>query len=168
MKTEKIQAFITNFIKGLSETSIFTIWMVMLMLTSVLLWGLTTNLRNDIMAKTINKILNETGEKRMVLGAISTWHIPGNVTQFGTWYTMTSQEHAVLFSLIVEGIFSPCLAIINNDGNLGTLIPLTANANKVISGMNPGHLRIWVDRIEKNAAILKQVLNERDRRKENV
>ena len=168
MKIEKIQAFVTNFIKSLSETSIFTIWMVMLMLTSVLLWGFTTGLRNDITAKTINKILDETGEKRMVLGAVSTWHIPGNVSQFGTWYTMTSNENAVLFSLIVDGIFSPCFAIINNDGKLGALIPLTVNADRVISRMNPGLLRVWVDRIEKNAAILKQVLDERDRRKENV
>ena len=168
MKTEKIQAFVTNFIKSLSETSIFAIWIVILMLTGALLWGFTTDMRNDIMAKTINKILDEAGEQRRLETAVSTWHIPGNLTQFGTWYMMTSHENAVLFSIITEGIFLPCLAIINNDGNLGALIPLTVNADRVISRMDPGHLRIWVDRIEKNAAILRQVLNERDRRRENV
>jgi hypothetical protein len=168
MKTGKLQTFTTNFIRNLSETSIFAIWMVMFVLTGVLLWGLTGNLRNDITARTINKILDEEGEERKIVAAISTWHIPGNVTQFGTWYTMTSQENAVLFSFIVDGIFSPCLAIIDNDGSLSALIPLTVNADRAVSRMNPGYLRIWIDRIEKNAGILRQVLNEKDRRRDDA
>jgi hypothetical protein len=81
---------------------------------------------------------------------------------------MTSQENAVLFSFIVDGIFSPCLAIISNDGKLASLVPLTVNADRAVSRMNPGYLRIWIDRIEKNAAILRQVLNEKDRRRSNA
>ncbi|MDR2342974.1 MAG: hypothetical protein LBD86_00400 [Spirochaetaceae bacterium] len=168
MKTDRIQAFVKNFIRRLNETSIFAIWMVMLMLTGILLWGFTIDLRNDIMVKTVNKILDDAGEKRKVVAAISTWHIPGSVTQFGTWYTMTGQENAVIFSIIAEGIFSPCLAIINGDGRLDSLIPLTVNADRLISRINPGYLRVWIDRIEKNAAILKRALNEKDRRRENV
>ncbi|MDR2795108.1 MAG: hypothetical protein LBB47_00175 [Spirochaetaceae bacterium] len=168
MKIDRIFAVVKNFIKNLSETSIFAIWVAMLMLAGVLVWGLTTGLRNDIMAKTVNKILDESGEERKVVAAISTWHIPGSVTQFGTWYTMTSRENAVLFSIIIEGIFSPYLAIINDDGGLSALIPLTVNADRAVSRMNPGYLNIWIDRIEKNAAILRQVLNEKDRRRENV
>jgi hypothetical protein len=164
----KIQTFVANFFKRFNEPSIFAIWMAALVLAGALLWGLTGSLRNNIMANTINKVLDETGEERRVVAAISTWHIPGNVTQLGTWYTMTSQENAVLFSFIVDGIFSPCLAIISNDGKLASLIPLTLNADRAVLRMNPGYLRIWIDRIEKNAAILRQVLDEKDRRRNNA
>ncbi|MDR3356104.1 MAG: hypothetical protein LBO04_02840 [Spirochaetaceae bacterium] len=175
MKTGRILAFgktffkrINIFIKSFNETSIFAIWMAGFMLAGAFLWGLTANLRNDITAKTINRILDETEEERRLVAAISTWHIPGNVTQFGTWYVMTSHENAVLFSFIMEGIFVPCLAIVGNGGDLSALIPLTVNADRAVSRMNPGYLRIWIDRIKRNAGILKQALDEKDRRREDA
>jgi hypothetical protein len=76
----------------------------------------------------------------------------------GTWYTMTSKENAVIFPLVTEGIFSPCLAIINRDGKLSTLIPLTINGDGTLPRINPGYLQIWTDRIERNAAILEQAM----------
>jgi hypothetical protein len=150
------------FIKNLSETSVFAIWMAVFTLASALLWGLTAGLRNDITANMANKILADSGEERRIAQAVPAWHIPGNITQFGIWFTMTSQENAVIFPYIAEGIFSPCLAIIGNDGKL-KLIPLTVNADRVISRGNPGHLRVLTERIEKNAGILKRILDERYR-----
>jgi hypothetical protein len=156
-----------RFIKNLNETSVFAIWMAVFTLASALLWGFTAGLRNDITANMVNKILADSGEERRIAQAVPAWHIPGNITQFGTWFTMTSQENAVIFSYIAEGIFSPCLAIIGKDGKL-KFIPLTVNADRVVSRGNPGYLRALTERIEKNAEILKRILDERYRQKENV
>jgi hypothetical protein len=158
---------IKHFIKNLNKTSVFAIWMAVITLASAMIWGLTTGLRNSITANMANKILADSGEERRIEQSVSTWHIPGNIAQFGTWFTMTSHENAVIFPLIVEGIFSPCLAIIDKDGKLEKLLPLTVNADRAISRSNPGYLLILTERIEKNAEILKQVLDEKYRRKEN-
>jgi hypothetical protein len=146
--------------QNLSETSVFTAWVAALALAGSLLWALTAGARGDITIKTVNRYLDGIGENRRIESALSTWHIPGRVNQLGTWYTMTSSERAVIFPLIMEGIFSPCLAIINSDGKLGTLIPLTANGDSILPRLNPGYLQIWADRIEQNAAVLEQVQNE--------
>ncbi|MDR0662721.1 MAG: hypothetical protein LBF80_01390 [Spirochaetaceae bacterium] len=153
---------IKHFIKNLNETSVFAIWLAVLTLVSALIWGFTAGLRNNITADMVNKILAESGEERRIAQSVSMWHVPGNIAQFGTWFTMTSQENAVIFPFIVEGIFSPCLAIIGNDGK-PKLIPLTVNAERVISRGNPGYLRVLTERIEKNAGILKRILDERYR-----
>jgi hypothetical protein len=158
---------IKHFVKHLNKTSVFAIWMAAITLAGALIWGFTTGLRNNITANMVNKILVDLGEERRIEQAVSTWHIPGNIAQFGTWFTMTNYENAVIFPFIVEGIFSPCLAIIDNNGKLEKLIPLTVNAERGISRSNPGYLLILTERIEKNAGILKQVLDEKYRRKEN-
>lgn len=159
---------VKRFVQNLSETSVFTVWFTALALAGVLLWGLTAGARGGVTIKTVNRYLDGIGERRRIESAVPTWHIPGRVTQLGTWYTMTSAERAVIFPLVMEGIFSPCLAIINSDGKLGTLIPLTANGDSILPRVNPGYLQIWTDRIERNAAILEQVQqaqNERNRRR---
>jgi hypothetical protein len=158
---------IKHFVKNLNKTSVFAIWMAVITLAGALIWGFTAGLRNNITANMVNKILADLGEKRRIEQAVSTWHIPGNIAQFGTWFTMTSNENAVIFPFIVEGIFSPCLAIIDNDGKLGKLLPLTVNADRVISRSNPGYLLILTERIEKNAGVLKLILDEKYRRMEN-
>jgi hypothetical protein len=152
------------FIKNLNEMSIFAIWFVVMVFAGVLTWGLTAGTRGNVTIETVNRYLDSIGESRQIASAVPTWHIPGRVTQIGTWYNMTSTEKAVIFPLIREGIFSPCLAVINSDGKIGTLIPLTANGDSVLPRLNPGYLQIFTDRIESSAAILEQVENERNRR----
>jgi hypothetical protein len=159
---------VSCFIKSLNENSVFAIWMAVIVLVCALLWGLTAGLRSNITINVVNKILSGEGEERQIEHAISMWHIPGNIAQLGMWFTMTSHENAVIFPFIIDGIFSPCLAIIDNDGKIGKLIPLTVNADRVISRTSPGYLRILVDRIEENAGILKRILDEKYRLKENV
>ncbi|MDR2803209.1 MAG: hypothetical protein LBB22_02835 [Treponema sp.] len=159
LSVKKIKKFFIN----LSETSILSIWVAILLISAALIWGLTANLRSDITIKIVNQYLIGIGESRRIESAVSTWHIPGNISQLGMWYTMTSKENAIIFPLIMEGIFSPCLAIIDNDGRLSTLVPLTVNADRIMSRVNPGYLRICMDRIEKNAAVLRQIQQERNR-----
>jgi hypothetical protein len=150
-----------RFTSNLSETSVFIIWISLIIFFGVLIWGLTTGMRNDLTIKTVNKFLAGIGESRRIETAVSTWRVPGNITQLGTWYTMSSMETAVIFPLIIEGIFSPCLAIVNNEGKLSTLVPLTVNADRIMPRINPGYLHIWMDRIEKNAAVLNRVQDEK-------
>ncbi|MDR0409293.1 MAG: hypothetical protein LBH18_02720 [Spirochaetaceae bacterium] len=150
-----------HFFSNMSEVSVFSIWAAVIMLAAVLVWGLSTGLRDEITVKTVNKFLSSIGESRSVARTISPWHIPGNITQLGKWYTMTSGESAVICPLITEGIFSPCLAIIDNEGRLSTLIPLTVHGDRILSRVNPGYLRIWIDKIEKNAAVLNIALDKR-------
>jgi hypothetical protein len=35
------------------------------------------------------------------------------------------------------------------------------NGDRILSRINPGYLRIWMDRIEKNASILKRTQDKR-------
>jgi hypothetical protein len=169
MNTERVFSLIRPFLKkvkhfftGLSEISVFAIWTAVIVLAAALMWGFSTGLRDELTIRTVNKFLDSIGENRNIEQVISPWHIPGSVTQLGTWYTMTSRETAVISPLIMEGIFSPYLAIIDDEGRLSTLVPLTVNGDRGLARINPGYLRIWIDRIEKNAVILKRIQDRRN------
>jgi hypothetical protein len=146
----------------LSEISVFLIWTAVIVLTAAMMWGFSTGLRDELTIRTVNKFLDSIGESNRIEQVISPWYIPGSVTQLGTWYTMTSKENAVISPLIMNGIFSPCLAIIDGEGRLSTLVPLTVNGDRGLARINPGYLRIWMDRIEKNAVILKRIQGKRN------
>jgi hypothetical protein len=147
---QKINYFFAN----MGERGIFALWIAAIILSGTLLWGLTSNLREAITIQAVNRQLAEIGEERRVVSAIDSFALSGRATQTGIWCRLNSNEKAVIFPLIANGIFSPCLGIINSEGNLANIIPLSANAKTAIERINPGFWQLWMRRIETSSALL--------------
>jgi hypothetical protein len=147
---------IKNFFLNLDDKGIFIIWAVGISLAGALLWGLTGSLRETVTIDALNRRLEQMGEERRADSLISGFGNPGTAMQAGMWTTLTNKEKAVIFPLITDGVFSPCLGIVNNEGNLANIIPLSDNAQTILNRSSPGRLKIWVRRIEAAAGQLKE------------
>jgi hypothetical protein len=152
---------IKNFFTNLGEKAIFSIWITGVILAGALIWGLTGNLRNSTTADMIDTFFVETGERRRIGEAISPWGLPGKVTQLGTWFTLSDKEIALYFPIYKDGIFSPFLAIINDEGQLGAFIPLSKNGEVMLDRLSADYLLLCVEKIKSGALVLKENLSER-------
>ncbi|GMO31770.1 MAG: hypothetical protein Ta2F_07440 [Termitinemataceae bacterium] len=145
---------IKNFFLTMGDGGILAMLCAGIILTGVLLWALTGQPRNNAVIDAVNKCLTERGEVRRVSSLVSTFGLSGKATQMGTWCTLSSGELSVIFPLISGGVFSPCMGIVNNDGTLANIIPLSRNAEIVIQRMQTDMLQIHIKRIEKSAVII--------------
>jgi hypothetical protein len=146
---------IRHFFAHMGEGGIFALWVVAIVLSGSLIWGLTNQVRANVTIQAVNRHLAEIGEERRVVSAIDSFALSGRATQAGMWCRLSSNEKAVIFPLITNGIFSPCLGIINSEGNLANIIPLSANAKTAVERINrSGILQSWIRRIETSSALL--------------
>ncbi|GHU39693.1 hypothetical protein FACS1894190_05420 [Spirochaetia bacterium] len=145
---------IKHFFSNLGDNGILTIWIAAILITGTLLWTLTAGSRANVMIKTVNKYLTIIGEERLIESPISNFAQSGWATQAGSWWWMTSREKAVIFPLIIDGAFAPCLGIINREGNLASITPLSKNAERGVDYMQTGYIQVWIDRIEKSAKFI--------------
>ncbi|GMO54303.1 MAG: hypothetical protein Ta2G_13220 [Termitinemataceae bacterium] len=146
---------IKNFFLNMREGEIFTIWAAVIILSGSLLWAFTSNLRNVITLRAVNQVLLEAGEDKRVVSIIKPWGQNGKALQAGIWCILNNREKAIIFPLVVDGTFSPCLGIINGEGNLSNIVPLSTNSKTVIGRMSADVLQIWVERVQNSAAHIK-------------
>jgi hypothetical protein len=66
----------------------------------------------------------------------------------GTWYSMNNGNRALIFSLIADGVFLPCAAVVDPRGKVEELIPLSAGGLKLMERISPGIIRLYTRRIE--------------------
>jgi hypothetical protein len=136
---------------------IFAGWTVGLMLICALAWGLTQQVRNMGLLNSVNKVLAQRGEVTRLEKPLSSWGMPGLAAQAGTWFTIAnSPERAVVFTVAFEGVFSPFLVLVSQDGKTGPLIPLSLHGEAMFQRFPPGKFRIYVRRIEASYAALRQ------------
>jgi hypothetical protein len=57
-------------------------------------------------------------------------------------------SRAVVFTLIAEGCFFPCVAEINPAGRVEEIIPLGREGEKTFRALSPGSVQIYIQRIE--------------------
>ncbi|MDR2071186.1 MAG: hypothetical protein LBP81_07220 [Treponema sp.] len=136
---------------------IFAGWTAGLMLVSALLWGFTQPVRNRALLNSVNRLLIEQGEEVLLEKPLSSWGMPGQAAQSGTWFTTAdSPEWAVVFTVVFDGVFSPFLAFISQNGKAGPLIPLSLHGEAMFQRLPQEQFYIYVRRIEASYALLRQ------------
>jgi hypothetical protein len=137
---------------------IFAGWVAGLMLIGALLWGLTQPVRNRALLNSTNRVLYTKGEETRLEAPVSPWGMPGRASQSGTWFTIVnSRDWGVIFTVVSDGVFTPFLVRMSQDGKAGPLIPLSVHAEAVFQRIPAGQIRIYVRRIETSHAVLRRV-----------
>jgi hypothetical protein len=71
-------------------------------------------------------------------------------TRMGTWFTFkdTEGQKGLVFTIIANGSFLPCLAVVSPEGLVERIVPLNSHSEKLLDRVSPGVLGIYIRRIE--------------------
>jgi hypothetical protein len=135
-------------IPRLKDTAILFGWIAALLLIGCLCWFLTMPLRNDTLRNSVNRVFIQAGDARRLDAPIAPAAIKPSLGRIGTWFTMRDGYRALVFSLIADGVFLPCAAIVNPQGKLEEIIPLSDGGAKLLARVSPGIIKLYTRRIE--------------------
>ena len=132
----------------LKEPALLLGWIAVIILMAALSWFLTQPLRSRLFQRAVNRALEQSNVPERLgepiqNGALS-FGIGGNYFYMG----ISAESTAYIFTLIGEGSFFPCLALINREGIVEEIIPLGLHAQRMIKRISPGTLAIYARRIE--------------------
>ena len=161
MSKEIIQSTVSKY--QLKDTAIFAGWISALLIVAAVFWGLTQPVRTRILVRSVNRVLEQSGDSRRLDGMSS--HGGTGFFGMGTWFNMTTHQtqrtrstdrepyfsqgtRAVIFSFVGEGTFFPCAAVLGPDGTVEEFIPLNSHGKRVITRISPGVLATYARRIE--------------------
>jgi len=135
---------------ALKDIMIFLAWIASILIIAGLLWFLTQPLRNRLMIRAVNRVLEQSGDSRWLVQPASPEM--GGSLLLGSWFTMTNESQpenkVIIFPFIGEGTFFPCAAVVTPDGKVEEFIPLNSHGEKILKRISPGILRIYTRRIE--------------------
>ena len=151
------EEFPNPLIPKLKDTAILLGWILGPILIAGLAWFLTQPLRENLLTKAINKVLEQSGDYRRLGEPVRRLS-----SGMGSWFTVTDAQRrrdtereplpegtrAYVFVFIAEGSFFPCAAVVAPGGNVQEFIPLTSQGKRMIKRTSPGILRIYASRIE--------------------
>jgi hypothetical protein len=154
----KVKVFLQNlllkiepfFVKA-GDKGMTALWCGVFSLILFLLFILSAGPRTKLLEAEVNKALEQSGDGRSLSAPITPWRMDGIAMQIGPWWTMRGSENlAVVFPVIRDGIFAPFLAIISTNGTI-EFIPLTRNAAVLNDRLSPGIRDIYTRRLHKAA-----------------
>jgi hypothetical protein len=153
---QRISQRIDNFVSNTGDRGLALFWCGVFSLMVLLLFLLSAGFRLRLMENEVNKALLQQGINRSVDAPITPWRMDGPAMQLGSWWTMRGSENiAVAFLVIRDGIFAPFLAIIGVTGTGATgtieLIPLTKNAAAIHERLAPGVVDFYTSRLQRAA-----------------
>ena len=132
--------------KGLS-----LLWCGVFSLILLLLFLLSAGPRTRLLENEVNKALLQRGDSRSLEVPITSWRMDGSAMQLGSWWTMRGSENiAVVFPVIRDGIFAPFLAIIGTNGTIEP-VPLTRNAAALYDRLAPVIIDFYINRLQRAA-----------------
>jgi hypothetical protein len=137
----------------LKDAAIISGWIIFLMLIAGFCWYLAQPLRNSILQRSLNRALEQSGEM-LRLGEAASPKIPR--AGFGSFFEVSrlpdnrapGGEIVFVFTIIADGYFFPCAAVIGHDGRVQDLIPLGSHAARMMNRISPGILQLYTRRIE--------------------
>ena len=130
-------------VPGIRDIMIFMAWIAGIVCIGCLCWILTGPFRAGLLQQAVNKILTETDVRfRLESPAVVNSRSPG------TWYETSEGSLVLVFSIMADGIFMPCAAVVNSMGMVDELIPLTAGSRKMLDRISPGLIRLHIRRIQ--------------------
>ena len=130
-------------------------WIGSALLIGFLLWFFTASYRTKLLTQKVNKALAQSG----VAGTAGGGRIekptgflgsPASVMG-GSWFNLDdSSGKAFVFTMLQNGIGAACVALVDNEGRVRTIIPLSENARQITDELRLPVYRFYVDRIERD------------------
>jgi outer membrane protein OmpA-like peptidoglycan-associated protein len=141
----------------LKNTGIVAGWIVSFISLWGLLFGLTQQVRAQILKDSVNKTLEELHDPRKLDQLIPAEALPKNMGSLGTWYTQVgAEERFCLFSILNEGIAVPYLASLSEQGTVTELLPLNTVARQILVNLPSETLALYLSRMEAGAVLERQ------------
>ncbi|MDR1596478.1 MAG: hypothetical protein LBR99_02115 [Treponema sp.] len=151
--------WVSERLKGLG---IFLGWIAGLFLVAGLAWFLTRPVRIRILIRNVNNSLRIAKEVRQLDApfaadkSIPRWKA-AKAAQLGSWYSLgNSEDRAVIFSIMVEGLLVPYVVFISPRGDIEYPIPLGAHSAQILDRLAPEVLQIYMDRLAAGEALLRE------------
>ncbi|MDR1930597.1 MAG: hypothetical protein LBQ44_08220 [Treponema sp.] len=126
------------------------VWIGAVLLFGGLLWFFTQPLRTQVLIEKINRELADQGETRRITGVLP----GGRASGFGTWYSLdgvSGSGRALVFTLLRGSSAAACAALVDPEGAVEALLPLSENASRILEGLPEPVYRFYEGRIEKAA-----------------
>ncbi|GHV15951.1 hypothetical protein FACS189493_0790 [Spirochaetia bacterium] len=154
---ERIANFLAHIPPGVRRAGLLAIWVGGLFLIAGLFWHLTQPARNQVMVQSVNEVLALSGANFRLDSAYPSWGQNGRVMQTGTWFSISNSEaRAVVFPVMSSGILTVVLAVINREGVIETLIPISGGAVKAGERLPPETFALYASRIESGNALVRR------------
>jgi len=132
----------------LKDTAVFFCWIGGIFIIAGLCWFLTKPLRADLLRQTVNRAWAESGESFRLREPIAPGTMKPGLSRLGSWYSVDDENRALVFTLIADGIFLPCTAIVDSNGKVQNIMPLIGNGEKFMNRISPGIKQLYIRRIE--------------------
>ena len=132
----------------LKDTSIFLGWIAGLLLISGFCWFLSRPLRVNFLMSSINNAFTQSGDTRRLTESVTAGSLSPGLERLGTWYNLNTGNKAIVFTLIADGIFMPCMAVLDSVGKVQEIIPLSSNGSRMLTRISPGIIQLYIRRIE--------------------
>ena len=122
-------------------------WIGAALLVGGLLWFFTQSYRTRLLIDAVNKSLAANGGGR-IEGQAGFSTSPASVMG-GTWFTVSnSSDRAFVFALMHNGSSAACTALVDSNGKVKTIIPLSGNARQLTDELPLPVYDFYVNRIE--------------------
>ncbi|MDR1031306.1 MAG: hypothetical protein LBL76_10610 [Treponema sp.] len=136
---------------SLKARGLFIGWIAGILVAGGGVWFYTQPLRSTILLQTVNQVLESIQDSRrleeLIPHPVSWGRIP-----WGSWYTLVdSEDRAVVFSVMNQGIFIPCMAVVSaSTGKVvdDTILPLTKQPEQTLKQIPRGIITSYIRRIE--------------------
>jgi hypothetical protein len=120
-------------------------WIAAFLLVGSLLWFFTRPVRTRLLMESVNRVLEQTGREERLSEALT--GLPGRPIFLGTWFALEdSEDQALIFPIMVDGLFLPCMAMVSPAGTVAELIPLNTHSRSIGRGI----IKTYIRRIEGN------------------
>ncbi|MCL1928124.1 MAG: hypothetical protein FWG07_04965 [Treponema sp.] len=131
-------------------------WIGSALVIGFLLWFFTLSYRTKLLTQRVNKALAQSGVTGLAGGGLvdKPYGFLGNPVSVmgGSWFALNnSSDRAFVFSIMQNGIAAACVALVDNEDKVRSIIPLSENARQIIDELRLPVYRFYVDRIERNA-----------------
>jgi hypothetical protein len=137
------------------QWGLFAAWMGAFMLAGILLWGLTGNIRSQVMMSSVNSLLARSDSPYRLDRQIGALGRPGRAMQMGSWFTLkNSSNRAVVFPLIAGTNIAAVLVLLSPEGKVESLVPLSINAAQLFERLPAGAIQLYIRRAEEAHALL--------------
>jgi hypothetical protein len=145
----------------LKEAGIFLGWIAALFLLAGLAWFFSRPVRTGIIIQNVNTSLRAAREFRQLEAPLADKSVPrlkaSKAAQLGSWYSLSnSDDRAVIFSIMVEGILAPYVIFVSPQGAMGQPIPLGAHSTRILERLPKGVLKTYINRLLAGEALLRE------------
>jgi hypothetical protein len=136
---------------GLKVRGLFIGWIAGILMAGGGVWFFTQSMRSTILLQTVNQVLETVQDSRRLEGRIPHTVSWGRIP-WGTWYTLAdSEDRALVFSMLNQGIFIPCMAVVSaSTGKVvdDKIFPLTSQPEQTLKQIPQGIIKSYIRRIE--------------------